>query len=123
MDNALAVLMANIWVLIPLAGIGAGMFNNYLKLRSEQRKLGADNRELEKALAEMQRRQTELLDRVQNLEAIVVSQTWDVVNDRQLSEADRERRLASTVRRELRPADPESANQQRAEQLARRLQA
>jgi hypothetical protein len=123
MDTALSILMANIWVLIPLAGIGAGMFSNYLKLKSEQRKLGADNRELERELTEMKRRQAELLDRVQNLEAIVVSQTWDVVNDRQLSEADRERRLASTVRRELRPADQESVNQQRAEQLARRLQA
>src|SRR5689334_2232527 len=107
-----------VWVLIPITAILAGTLKDYLKIRAQQRQLGADNRELEKDLDEMKRRQTELLDRVQNLEAIVVSQTWEVVNDRQLSEPERERRLASTVRREIRPADPESANQQRAEQLA-----
>jgi hypothetical protein len=52
----------------------------------------------------------------------VVSQTWDAVNDRTLPPATRDLRVASAARRELATPDAAAANQQRAEQLAQRLQ-
>ncbi|HEV3458143.1 MAG TPA: hypothetical protein VHG32_16375, partial [Thermoanaerobaculia bacterium] len=64
----------------------------------------------------------ELTERVQNLETIVVSQTWGALQDRGLSPAERELKVATAAHRELGPADATAANQQRAEQLARRLQ-
>ena len=87
---------------------------------SQQQVLGASNRELERDVAEMRRERTDLLQRLENLEAIVVSQTWDAVHDNSLPPAEKEHRVASTVRREIAPAGPNY--QQRAEQLARRLQ-
>jgi hypothetical protein len=70
----------------------------------------------------VKREREEILERLQNLEAIVVSQTWDALHDRGLSPAERELKVASTAHRELRAPDSSAANQQRAEQLARRLQ-
>jgi hypothetical protein len=52
----------------------------------------------------------------------VVSQTWDAVHDKALPPVERELRVASTVRREIKEPDAEAVNRQRAEQLARRLQ-
>ena len=57
----------------------------------------------------------------QNKQAIVVSQTWEAVNAHSLPPADQERRVASAVRRELGTA-PAPSYQQRAGELARRLQ-
>jgi hypothetical protein len=87
-----------------------------------QRKLGASTAELEKEVAELRRTNDVLGERLQNLEAIVVSQTWDVVHDRALAPAERELKAAAVARRELREPDASAVNQQRAEQLARRLQ-
>ena len=61
-----------------------------------------------------------LAQRVENLEAIVASQTWNVIHDRSVPEPLREQKIAATVRHELRP-DQEAVNQQRVEQLAQRL--
>jgi len=110
------------WVLIPITAILMRGFRDWLRLVATQRKLGASTTELEKEVAELRRTNTVLGERLQNLEAIVVSQTWDALNDRALPPAERELRVASAVRRELREPDAAAANQQRAEQLARRLQ-
>lgn len=110
-----------IWVLIPLAGIAAGMFKDYLKIKSRQRDLGASNKSLETDVAALQKENELLEERLKNLEAIVVSQTWDVLHDKALPPADRERRVATVAHRELAPADRAAEDQQRAAQLARRL--
>lgn len=112
----------SIWVLIPVVAILAGVLKDWLKVRTQQRVLGVSTRELETEVAELQKDRAVMLERLQNLEAIVVSQTWDAVNDRSLPPPDRERRIASAVHREVGAPDPGVANQQRAEQLARRLQ-
>jgi hypothetical protein len=112
---------ANIWVLIPIVAIVAGTFKEYMKMRAEQRQLGTSTDQLEKTVAELQSRERELLDRVQNLEAIVVSQTWDVLHDKGLVAPERERKLESVVRREVQEPDPATLARQQAEQLARRL--
>ncbi|HEX9943017.1 MAG TPA: hypothetical protein VGG03_13445 [Thermoanaerobaculia bacterium] len=111
-----------LWVLIPIVGILAGVLREWIKVRAKQRDLGASTREVERELAAMRNEREAILDRLQNLEAIVVSQTWDALHDRGLSPAERDLKVASTARRELRAPDSASANQQRAEQLARRLQ-
>jgi hypothetical protein len=77
---------------------------------------------LEREVTELRRTNETLGERLQNLEAIVVSQTWDALHDRTLAPAERELKVASAVRCELREPDASAANQQRAEQLARQLQ-
>ena len=59
--------------------------------------------------------------RVENLEAIVVSQTWDVVQDKTLSPVEKERRLAAVAHREMPP--PPVPDSHKAEVMARRLKA
>jgi hypothetical protein len=111
---------AQLWVLIPVVAILAGTFKTWVKVKAQQRVLGASNRELEQEVTALQRDRAALLERLENLEAIVVSQTWDALHDPSLPPAERERKVASTVRRELGPATP--SFQQRAEDLARRIQ-
>jgi hypothetical protein len=108
------------WLVIPVVAILAGVLKTWVKVRAQQQVLGASNRELEQEIGEIRRERAALLQRLENLEAIVVSQTWDAVHDHSLPPADKERRVASTIRREIAPAPPDNA--QRAEQLARRLQ-
>lgn len=112
---------AFIWVLIPIFGIMAGMFKEWLKFREKQNQIGNSTQNLEKLVSDLRQRDRELVERIENLEAIVVSQTWDVVQDKALSPVEKERRLASVAHREM-PASsvPDS---QKAEVMARRLKA
>lgn len=109
-----------IWVLIPLAAILAGAFKDWLKIRSQQRALGASTKDLEQDVAALQKENDALNERLKNLEAIVVSQTWDVLHDKALPPADRERRVATVAHREF-ASEPGSTDAQRAAELARRL--
>lgn len=113
--------MIESWVLIPVVAILAGVVRDWVRMRTRQKNLGASTSELEKEVAALQREREAVLDRLQNLEAIVVSQTWDAVH-KALPPVERELRVASTVRREIKEPDAEAVNRQRAEQLARRLQ-
>jgi uncharacterized protein YlxW (UPF0749 family) len=109
----------DLWVLIPIVAILSGVLKTWVKVKAQQRVLGASNRELEQDVAELRKDRAALQNRLENLEAIVVSQTWNAVHDHSLPPEEREMRVAATVRRELGPATP--SNQQRAEQLASRL--
>lgn len=111
-----------IWILIPLTAIVMKGFREWLRFKATQRQLGVSTVELEREVTALQKTNESLLDRIQNLEAIVVSQTWDALNDRGLSSAERELKVASVAHRELKAPDPSAANQQRAQQLAQRLQ-
>jgi hypothetical protein len=111
-----------VWVFIPVTAIMMKGFREWLRFKAEQRHLGASTDGLEHEVAAMRKANETLLERVQNLEAIVVSQTWDAVNDRALPPAERELKVASVVRRELKASDGSAANQQRVEQIAQRLQ-
>jgi hypothetical protein len=110
-----------VWVLIPIVGICAGMFKEWLKFKEQQRQLGSSTEELERLVVELKERDQALNDRIENLEAIVVSQTWDVLHDRALNPAEREHKLVSTAQREMPP--PPFPDSQKAEVLARRLKA
>ncbi|HSS75798.1 MAG TPA: hypothetical protein VLV54_03550 [Thermoanaerobaculia bacterium] len=111
-----------IWVLIPVAAIATRAFRSWLRFQDTQRQLGASTHDLEREVAGLRQSNETVLERLQNLEAIVVSQTWDALHDRGLTTGERELKVASVARRELKAPDASAANQQRAEQLAQRLQ-
>lgn len=109
------------WIWIPIVAILAGTFTEWLKFKEKQRQLGNSTQNLEKLVAELRQRDLAMAERIENLEAIVVSQTWDVVQDKTLSPVEKERRLASVAHREMPlPPVPDS---HKAEVLARRLKA
>jgi len=110
-----------IWVLIPIAAIAMKAFRSWLQFQATQRQIGASTNDLEREVAGLRRTNETVLERLQNLEAIVVSQTWDALHAPGLSPVERDLKVASAVRREIKE-DPAAANQQRAEQLAQRLQ-
>ena len=111
-----------VWVLIPIAGILAGTFKEWVKFKATQRELGASTHELDREVEELRKINEALQQRVQNLEAIVVSQTWDALHAPGLTPVERDLKVASAARRELKAPDASAANQQRAELLAQRLQ-
>jgi len=110
-----------VWVFIPIVAILARVFRDYLRLQTQQRDLGTSNRELEKVVDELRQTNSTLAQRVENLETIVVSQTWNVLNAPGATDAERDQRLAAAVRQEVHAPATEEMNRQRAEQLARRL--
>ena len=118
-------MQGEIWLIIPIIAILAGSFSKvaktWMQLKAQQQMLGASNRELEQDVTALQKDRDTLRQRLENLEAIVVSQTWDALHDHSLPPPERERKVDSTVRRELGTASAPSY-QQRAEELARRLQ-
>ncbi|MFQ5569163.1 MAG: hypothetical protein ACE5G0_05785 [Rhodothermales bacterium] len=107
------------WILIPIIAILVGAFKEWLKFKAKQQQLGSSTRELEQIVA----RQQEALDtaqrRLQNLEAIVTSQVWDVVHDDTVPEPEKERVLAGT--RIVLDSPEEPSDTERAARLARRL--
>jgi hypothetical protein len=109
------------WMIFPIFGMLMGMFKQWLRFKERQNQLGTSTNNLEKLVAELRQRDQALAERVENLEAIVVSQTWDVVQDKTLSPVEKEYRLASVAHREMAP--PPVADSQKAEVLARRLKA
>ena len=107
------------WMVIPIVAIVAGTVKEWIRVRARQRQLGSSTNHLEKEVEELRRRERDLIDRLENLEAIVVSQTWDVVHDKSLPPAVKELKLSSVAPHEMTP--PSVQNSQRAEVLARRL--
>ncbi len=110
-----------LWVLIPITAILSKAIREWIKVRAQQQTLGSSTKDLERDVDELRRREKELVHRLENLEAIVVSQTWDAATDRNLPPVERELRVASAVQREMPP--PPVPDSQKAEVLARRLRA
>jgi uncharacterized protein YlxW (UPF0749 family) len=110
-----------IWVLIPIAAILARVVREWIKVRAQQQVLGSSASELQKEVDDLSRRERTLVERIENLEAIVVSQTWNAVTDKSLAPTESELRLASVARREMAP--PPLPDSEKAEVLARRLKA
>ena len=111
------------WIVgsIAIVAIMARAFRSWLRFQATQRELGASTHDLEREFANLRKTHETVLQRLQNLEAIVVSQTWDALHDRGLTSPERDLKVASVARRELKAPDASDANQQRAEQLAQRL--
>jgi len=109
-----------VWVFIPIVAILARVFRDYIRLQTQQRALGSSNRELEKVVEELRQTNQTLAQRVENLETIVVSQTWNAVHAAGAPETERPRPVAVAPHQPP-PPPMEEQNRQRAEQLARRL--
>ncbi|MGI9174250.1 MAG: hypothetical protein ACR2GR_02870 [Rhodothermales bacterium] len=95
--------------------------------KEKTRQLGSSTEELEGTVASLtetlehsEAQQRALVERIQNLEAIVTSQTWDALHDDALPTSEKERRLASS-RILLDEPDNEPSDAQKTAQLARRL--
>lgn len=76
---------ATIWVLIPLAAIAVGGFEQWLKFKKETR---TSTSELDSAVAELTRqlaagreREAQVIERLENLETLVTTRLWKVVQD------------------------------------------
>lgn len=106
---------------IPLVAILSKFGMQWLKLRAEQRALGVSSRDLEQKVERLEKANAEYAHRLENLEAIVVSQTWNVLQEPGLPEADRQRRIVAASRHEIAAPDLEEMNRQRAAHLAGRL--
>ncbi len=106
---------------ITFLALTAKILKSKLEMRDQQKALGASNRELEQKVEKLEQANAEQARRLENLETIVVSQTWSAVQEPALADADRQQRLAATVRHEAHAPAVEEMNRQRAEQLARRL--
>lgn len=72
------------WVLIPLAGIMAGMWSEWLKFKDKQARLGSTAESLEASFetlsGKLEAQNKALVERIQNLEAIVTSADWDRIS-------------------------------------------
>jgi phosphoenolpyruvate-protein kinase (PTS system EI component) len=92
------------WVLIPVVAILAGSFDQWARLNAKQRKLGTSAEELEKAVdkirQELKVQQQSLEKRIANLETIITSQTWDVLQDAKLT-PDEKKLLTQSLGSEL----------------------
>lgn len=106
-------------VFFPMAGMLYGAFSEWLKFKEKQAQLGTSTSELGQTVAEQQKALEAAQRRIQNLEAIVTSQMWDVVHDEALPEAERQRAL-SQARLQL-DVPEEPSDTERIAQLARRL--
>jgi hypothetical protein len=116
--GALAVLLS---FSIPILAIVLKFGTRWAELRAAQRALGTSNRDLEQKVERLERAQAEAAQRIENLEAIVVSQTWNAAEKPGLPAAVHPHRLAGAIRHELRPPAAEELNRQRAADLAGRL--
>lgn len=111
-----------VWVLIPVAAITMKTLRDILRIRVSQRALGQSSRELEQTVDDLRRKNQDLAQRLENLETIVVSRTWEAIHQPGLSDADRQRSVESAIQREVQEPSSDEVNRQRAAQLARRLQ-
>lgn len=120
------------WILIPLAGILAGAFKEWLQFKQTQNQLGTSTEKLEKkvnvlekALENSEAQSALLVERIQNLETIVTSQEWDTLDGHLLkstSEASKDTENKSPLLAEqIDPPEDESASMNKAARLARRL--
>ncbi|NNE34713.1 MAG: hypothetical protein HKN13_05730 [Rhodothermales bacterium] len=104
-----------LWILIPLAAIAVGAFEQWLKFKAKQDKLGTSAAQLEKVVDNLSKQleaseesREKLQQRVQNLETIVTSTDWDLVT------SEHEKRVELDI-------PEESEAQAQAERIAKRV--
>lgn len=111
--------LSNTWILIPIAGIMAGAWSEWLKFKKEQASLGASAESLEASYKELsgklEEQHASLITRIQHLEAIVTSADWD-----QLTESEDPAALPEPEPEVLLP-DPGEENREEVERIAKRL--
>lgn len=85
MDAFFTFLASYWWILLIFSGMGYGAFEQWLDFKKEQRKLGASTEavsgDLDALREEWKQERARLTRRIEHLEAIVTSQTWDALHD------------------------------------------
>ena len=116
------------WVLIPLAGILYAGFSEWLKFKEKTQQLGSSTKELEGTVARLREtvgrseaQQKALVQRVQNLEAIVTTQAWDALHDDAPPPPKRERLPPTSPHVLFDDSDDEPSDAEKTARLARRL--
>jgi len=77
------------WVLIPIVAMLFAAYSEWLKFKAKQQNISASTSEIENALEKMTDQNANLIKRVQNLEAIVTSQTWDDMDNQSARQPER----------------------------------
>lgn len=108
--------IAFIWILIPLAGILAGVFKDYLKFKATQKELGVSSVKLEGLVEELKKQNEQQVRRIENLEAVVTSRLWHSTDD---SATPAERAKLDIALTQLEPETPSA--ERRMERLAESL--
>jgi hypothetical protein len=116
MEDLLSYVFAYFWVWIPLAGIAAGSFSEWLKYKEKTAKLSVSTAGLEKSHSAMEAENKELLRRIQNLEAIVTHEVWEAAQSK-ADPATKAARIDASL------LTPEPTDAERAASLAGRLRA
>jgi hypothetical protein len=106
---------------ISIAGILAGLGRQWLKVRAQHQALRDSNRELEENVDRLERAAVESSQRLENLETIIVSQTWSALQKPGLAEAERQHRIVAARPHDVHAPAAEDMNRQRAAELAQRL--
>ena len=106
---------------IPILAILSRFATQWIKVRAESKTLGASNRALEQKVELLEQANADYRQRLENVEAIVVSQTWSALQESGFSEPDGGRRIVAARPHEVQTPAMEELNQQRAATLARRL--
>ncbi|MFT4604954.1 MAG: hypothetical protein ACI9W4_001693 [Rhodothermales bacterium] len=114
MEDLLGYVFAYFWVWIPLAGIAAGSFSEWLKHKEKTAKLTASTAGLEDVTLTLASENKDLRRRIQNLEAIVTHEVWEAAQSNAGPAIKAERIDAALL-------TPEPSDQDRAAQLAGRL--
>ena len=114
------------WILIPLAGILAGTFKEWLKFKEKQNQLGDSTASLEdkvasltQALEQSEQQRLVVVERIQNLETIVTSQDWDLLEHTSEAEDLIPNNVQAQSSIELPAAEP--STREKAAHLARRI--
>lgn len=101
-----------------LAGLGFAGFGIWFAAKRQENEIGLAASELEKRVSSQQKALEAAQQRIQNLEAIVTSETWDVAHDGGLLETKDTR---SQARLDLDALDAEPSDAERTAQITRRL--
>ena len=117
------------WILLIFAGMGYGAFEEWLDFKKEQRKLGASTEavgdDLEALRDEWTQERARLTRRIEHLEAIVTSQTWDALHDDAMQDhAMQDGEAALPLNRATPPPSDAAApisDAEQAERLAKRI--
>jgi peptidoglycan hydrolase CwlO-like protein len=106
---------------IPVVAILGRVARQWMVLRAEQRALGVSSRDLTGKVERLEKANAEYEQRLQDLEAVVSSRTWNVLQESGAPDAERQRRVVSASHGEMQALPGEERNRQRTAELARRL--
>ncbi|GAB5537792.1 MAG: hypothetical protein Rubg2KO_40410 [Rubricoccaceae bacterium] len=103
-----------------LAGLGFAGFGIWFAAKRQENEIGLATSELEQTVSAQQKALEAAQKRIQNLEAIVTSQEWDVIHDGGVPEA-KTQPARSDARLDLDALEDEPSDTERAAQITRRL--